>query len=146
MAAVISFDPILFRAQIPAYADPVAYPDATIQGYWDAGACYISTDNYGWLSGGCRARALNLMAAHLIALAGMIAAGQTPGLITSSGVDKVSVGLTPPPLRSQWGWWMSLTPYGAQLWALLQTRAVGGLYVGGAIEIGGLRRGGGLIG
>lgn len=134
MAAVITFDVTAFRAQCPAFADATLYSDAALQGYWDAAACHISTTDYGWLNGECRARALNLMTAHLAALSSLIASGQAPGVMQSASIDKVTISLTPPPLKSQWQWWLSATPYGAQLLALLQSKAVGGFYVGGAPE------------
>lgn len=137
--ATITFDVAAFRLQFPAFADPVAFPDATLQGYRDAATCYISADDYGYLNGDCRARALNLMTAHIAALSVIIAAGQTPGLVSGSTVDKISVTLTPPPVKDQWQWWLALTPYGQQLAALLAAKAVGGLFVGAFFPPRGLR-------
>lgn len=144
MAAAITFDVTAFRAQCPAFADATLYPDAILSGYWDAAACHISTADYGSLNGDCRARALNLMTAHLTTLAGIIASGKAPALLQGAGIDKVTVTLTPPPLRSQWQWWLSTTPYGAQLLAILQGKAVGGFYVGGAPERAAFRSVGGF--
>ena len=144
--AIITFDVDLFREQFPAFADPLIYPDVMLQMYWDMAICYISDEDYGWLKGACRLLALNLMTAHLIASANLIIAGQTSQLIAGATIDKISVSLTPPPLRNQWQWWLSTTPYGLQLWALLQANIVGGFYVGGLPELAGFRRvGGGFI-
>lgn len=142
MSAVILFDPAAFKVAFPAFA---SVPDATLQAYFDAGTCYISDRDYGWLAGECRARALDLMTAHLAALSNMIAAGQMPGLETSATIDKISVTTTPPPLKNQWQWWLSLTPYGQQLLALLTARSVGGFYVGGLPERSAFRKVGGIF-
>lgn len=132
MAAVILFDADLFRAQCPAYANETTYPDATIEGYWDMAIEFVSDKNYGRLINEGRRMAINWMAAHLMYLAGLIAAGQVPGLVQGSTIDVVSVTLTPPPVMNQYRWWLSLTPYGQQLLALLQARSAGGFFVGGS--------------
>lgn len=126
---MITFDIALFRAQFPAFADETTFPDETLQGYWDVAICYISDNDYGYLNGASRVRALNLMTAHLAALSTLIANGQTPGMVQSSTIDKITVTLTPPPLRDAFMWWLNLTPYGAQLAALLAIKAVGGFYI-----------------
>lgn len=130
--SVITFDIAAFRAAFPQFTSDTTFPDATLQGYWDVAIVYISDVNYGYLSGASRERALNLLTAHLAALGVLIAAGQVPGLVSGSTVDKISVTLTPPPVKTQFEWWLSLTPYGQQLAALLSTWAVGGLYIRGA--------------
>lgn len=129
--ADISFDVSAFRALCPEFASVSQYPDTTVEGYWGAAASYVSPTDYGWLSGDARARAINWMCAHLMKLADLAADGNAAGVVTQAAVDKVTVQLAPPPVRSQWQWWLCTTPYGAQLLALLQARAVGGLYVGG---------------
>jgi hypothetical protein len=50
----------------------------------------------------------------------------------TANIDKVNVSLTPPPLKNQWQWWLSISPWGQQLWALLQVNSVGGHYIGGS--------------
>lgn len=132
--SVITFDVNKFRTDFPAFANATTYPDATLQGYFDAATCFVSPQNCGTLRDGCRARALNLMTAHLAALADIIASGQTPGQVQSATIDKVSVTMTPPPNKNQWSWWLGLTPYGQQLLALLAAKSVGGFYVGGSPE------------
>lgn len=141
---ILTFDVAEFRLQFPAFANEITFPDAMLQRHWDMATCYVSDiGNYGWLQGRCRQLAINLMTAHLTALSVLIAAGQTPGLVQNATIDKVSVGLTPPPLRNQWQWWLSTTPYGQELLALLQTRSVGGWYIGGRPELAAFRRVGG---
>lgn len=142
--SVITFDVAAFRISFPAFANDTTYPSAVLQGYWDTGICIVSDENYGWMQGACRTRALNLLTAHLAALADIIASGQTPGLVNSATIDKVSVSLTPPPIRDQWDWWFSLTPYGQQFLVILQAKSVGGFYVGGNPELSAFRKVGGV--
>jgi len=132
-----------FRNSFEAFVDPNVYTDAEIQTFWNSAICYISNEDYGSLSGDCRRAAINLMVAHLMKLSIMIQAGQTPGYVQSAGVDKVSVSLTPPPARNQFAWWLSLTPYGTQLQAMLASNSVGGFYIGGRPETAAFRKVGG---
>lgn len=132
--ALHTFDVTSFREQFPQFADPLEFPDAVLQGYWDAAICYISPYDYGYLQGDCLQRALNLMTAHLTALSVLIADGQNPGFAESATIDKISVSLQPPPAKTQFDWWLGTTPYGAQLLALLSSASVGGFYIGGLPE------------
>ncbi len=135
----ITLDIASFRSAFPAFSSDATYPDATITLYWNMGTCYISDNDYGRLNGNCRELALQMMAAHLISLNNIISDGSTPGQLTASTIDKVSVTLQPPPNKNQWSWWLNNTPYGAQLEALLATASVGGFYVGGRPERRGFR-------
>jgi hypothetical protein len=132
--ATITFDVAAFRVAFPAFASETTFPDETLQGYFDSATCFISDCDYGVLRGDCRADALNLMTAHLAELATKINAGMGTGLVSSSTIDKISVTLTPPPFKSQFQWWLTLTGYGQRLYALLSRKAAGGLYVGGLPE------------
>lgn len=138
--AVIEFDIAAFRAAYPQFANTATFTDATLQGYWDAAICYISDENYGYISGAKRERCLWLMTAHLAALSIIIASGQTPGMVNQATIDKITVTLQPPPIKTQFQWWLGLTPYGQQLLALLQANSVGGMYIGGAPEISAFRK------
>src|SRR6267154_2912 len=140
MTSPYVFDVAAFRLQFPQFASVIQFPNVTLQMYYDQATCYISDQNYGWLNGNCRFLALNLMTAHLAALSLKVNAGKVTGLVQTSTIDKISVGLTPPPLKSQWQWWMNLTSYGQQLFAMLQAKAVGGLYVGGLPERNAIRK------
>ena len=138
----LTFDYTLFAEQVPAYSNIVTYPEATLQAYWDTAIFYVSDSaNCGSLTCDARQYAINLMVAHLVYIAGLIASGQVPGLMQSSTIDKISVTLTPPVIQNQWQWWMSLSPYGQQLLALLQTKSVGGYYFGGSPVLGSFRFG-----
>ena len=144
MAAAVTFNPAAFRVAYPAFAgDPPS--SATLQAYFDSACGYI-TNEYPQCTGMTIAQltlALNLMTAHLAAIAALIAAGTTPGQITQATEDKISVTITPPPNKDQWQWWLGTTPYGQQLLALLLAASVGGFYIGGRRENTALRRGGG---
>lgn len=128
-----------FRLAYPAFANDTAFPDDTLLRYFSTAGAYIANQNYGWLVDDARYLALTLMTAHLAALSVMIASGDTPGLMQGATIDKVSVTLTPPPVKTQFGWWLSLTPYGAQLYALLKLHSAGGFFVGGSATRAGLR-------
>ena len=139
----LTFNVVLFREQFPAFANPVEYPDAQLQMYWDMAVCYVDPVEFCYLTGDCLQLAINQMTAHLAALYGLIAEGQNPGFIKDASIDKVHVSLQAPPDRSQWGTWLASTPYGQMLWALLQAKAVGGYYVGGTPETAAFRKVGG---
>lgn len=129
---LLTFDYAAFIAQCPAYSNAVAYPEATLQAYWNGAINYVSDiGNYGVIQGDARQYALNLMTAHLVFIAGLTAAGQVPGLMQNATIDKVAVGLTPPPLPNQWQWWLNLSPYGQQLLAQLQGQSIGGFFIAG---------------
>lgn len=132
MQAVLVFDIAAFRVEFPAFNNAAAYPNATLQAYWNNATNYISSTNYGWLNCAPRQQALNLLTAHLAALSALIAAGQTPGFVKDATVDKVSVSIVPPETQNQWQWWLNTTPYGQQLLALLTVKSVGGFFVGGS--------------
>ena len=130
---IITFNYASFIAQCPAYSDPVAYPESTLQQYWNGAINYVSNiSNFGDIQGPSRAYALNLMTAHLVFYAGLIAAQQVPALMQTAAIDKVSIGVTPPPLPNQWQWFLDISPYGQQLLALLQVNSVGGHYIAGS--------------
>ena len=143
--AEITFDATTFRAQNPAFADPNVYPTATLQAFFDAAACYISTEDYGYLSGDCRERALYLFTAHLVALDDTRKAGSEAQIITSSSVGGVSVSVLAPTATNEFQRWLSLTPYGLQLRALLRAKGVGGFVVGGFNATAGFRRPDGMF-
>lgn len=124
------FDVAAFRVAFPQFANETTFPDVTLQGFWNVAILYVSDDaDYGRLTGDARARVLNLLTAHLAAQSARIAAGRTPGIVQSSTVDKVSVSLVPPPVKSDFDFWLQQTPYGAQLLALLSIKSAGGWYV-----------------
>jgi hypothetical protein len=142
--ALHTFDVDLFRLQFPAFANPITFPDARLQSDWNMAVCYINPNDFCYLKGDCLQLALNQMTAHLAESSVLIGEGQNPGFIQAASIDKVSVTLQAPPDKSQWGTWLASTPYGQQLWALLQAKSVGGYYVGGVPETSAFRRVGGI--
>ena len=139
------FDVTAFRLQFPEFADPLVYPDVRLQGYWDLATVYKNTTNSCTLTGAQLQQALNLMTAHLARLYASIDKNKTTGLLQSASVDKVSVVLTPPPIKTGFQWWLSQTPYGQQLWALLQVTAAAGFWFGGLPELSAFRKTAGIF-
>ena len=144
----ITLDPAAFRALFPQFADPVKWPDAALSIQFGAATGYVSADTYGDMPVAARTSALYLMTAHLLALGVIIAqnnySGQV-GVVQGAVVDHVQITLTPPPVKSQWQWWLNTTPYGAQLLGLLDAQAAGGFYVGGLPERAAFRKVGGIF-
>ena len=136
MSAII-FNVADFRTQFPAFSNSSTFPDDTLQMYFDISTLYINNPSrpaYCGLNSPKRTQALYLMTAHLTAISVMIAANQGPGIMVNASVDKVAVGLEPPPVANQWQYWLQSTPYGQQLLALLSVASVGGLYIGGSTQ------------
>lgn len=138
-----------FRALFPQFANSATFPDIKLQSQFDLGTGYVSPDSYGDMPIPARTQALYLMTAHLLALGVIVAQngyqGQ-PGVVAGAQIDKINITLTPPPVKSQWRWWLNTTPYGAQLAALLEAQSAGGFFVGGLPERAAFRRVGGGFG
>jgi len=144
----IIFDPAAFRAKFPAFKD---YSDAQLSLYWDTATIFIKDVTNCALDAKALEYALQLMTAHLILLSekdsgtGSGSSG-VYGPVKEASIDKVSVSIVEPPAGTSWRWWMSLTPYGIQLLALLRIKGAGGFYVGGRPEGSAFRRVGGGFG
>ena len=136
MARTINYNDSAFRALFPAFADTTAYPQATIQAWWNQAILYISNVNGGCFFGSKslaqQTQACNQMTAHLMQLNIVIQTGQIPSMVNGATIDKISVTLQPPPVKTQWGWWLSLTAYGQALLALLAMTGAGGMYISAA--------------
>lgn len=143
--ATIALDIAKFRADFPAFSNVTTYPDATITMYYDSAILFISNDDYGRLATTARERAIYLFMAHLIQLNNNITDGTLPSLPSASTIGQESVTLTPPPLKKQFHWWLSLTAYGQQLFAMLQLKSVGGFFAGGSPESSGFRKAWGVF-
>ena len=144
MQAPAVFDCPAFRAAFPAFADCVQYPEAMLARHFAMACTHIPPENT--RLAGVMPHVLGLLTAHLAHLETVQLAGQTAGVLQGATIDKVSVTLTPPPVKSQFEWWCNLTTYGAQLLVLLKRKAAGGLYVGGTpAERGGFRKAGGVF-
>lgn len=136
-----------FRNQFPAFENTTDFPPAQLEGWWTMGTSYINELNgYPWSFRPAQLQlALDLMCAHLGKSFTMINAGQPTVLVQGTAEGTVSVSLTPPPVKSSFGWWLATTPYGQQLRALLKAVANVGLYVGGNWERAGFRKAGGFF-
>jgi hypothetical protein len=126
----LTFDVDEFRQRFaPAFDNQTLYPDATLQAYWDQAICMLSDCGCGPDEGACQRLLLDLMTAHLAYLFNALNTKKSSGIVTSAAIDKISVGMTPPPITSQWGWWLNQSPYGAQLLAMLNLEAAYSVYV-----------------
>jgi hypothetical protein len=130
-----TFDSVAFRAQFPAFTSTTKYPDEQLSGYFTMATAYIYPKDWGGICGAQLQLALNLMTAHLTYLNALIVAGNTSAApVTGATIDKVTVSLEQPQSTSAWGYWLSLSPYGKQLAALLRILSRGGGIVGGSPE------------
>ena len=135
-----------FRTQFPAFDDPAAFPDEMLQLWDDAASLHLSE---GWmLSGATYDLARKLLTAHLVHLAHGIASsgsvGTSGGAVQSASEGSVSVSFTTPPTKTAWQFWLSSSPYGLQLWAMLTIAGSGGVYIGGLPEREAFRKVGGV--
>lgn len=137
----MALDVAKFRELYPEFADPTQYPDAQIVGVFELAECWLGD----YLDGcPCQDNLYYLLAAHLLFERTAIASGSwSGGQVSSSSVGGVSVSIATAPPRSAWQAWLSGSPYGLQLMALLRVRAGGGRYVGGSPERAGFRKIGG---
>ena len=144
-----TFDVTTFRLLYPAFANTTTFPDAYLTAQWTAATSYILKYDNGLIQGEQLQLALNLMTAHLVQINEILASrGTTPtlGVLQTATVDKVTISNMPPPVRSGWQYWLSSTPYGLQLWALLRALAGAGFYIGGLPERAAFRKVGGYFG
>lgn len=135
-----------FRATFSAFANVMTFPDAMVlTWYANAGAYLDMNDNSTGLNGTNLDYALQLLTCHLLTIANNINSGQTTQPINSASEGSVSVAFAPPPFKSGWEYWLSSTPYGQQLWSLLNVQSIGGWSVGGRPESAAFRKAGGLF-
>lgn len=141
-----------FRELLPEFSDDAKFPDAILGVMTSIAAEYINPDDSACRS--LRAKSLEyalcLMAAHLYTLHLQRFGKSNPGMaqggfIQSSSIEDVSVTKAQIPARNAWQAWLSQTPYGQALSALLHIKAAGGLYVGGLPERGAFRKVGGTF-
>lgn len=83
-----------------------------------------------------RKLAIYLLMAHLIKLHYDSATGtNVAGQVASASVDGVSISYVQLPTTTDaWSYWLSLTPWGLQLLALLETMTAIPFYIGGSLE------------
>lgn len=133
-----------FRLLFPAFGDATLYPDAMLEAWFSFAKCEIAPNDSCVLAGECLDMALMLCLAHILQMMADAAKGtMRTGAITAAAIDKVSASFTAPPFASGWQYWLSMTPYGIQLWGLLSSNATGGFYIGGRPEQAAFRKAGG---
>jgi hypothetical protein len=138
-----TFDLASFSAACPALA--ATDPDQLAATFGTATVILTKWD--GCLLAGERLQmALNLLTGHLTQTAKLLAAGQASvAPITGATQGSVSVSMLPPPATSGWQYWLSTTPYGIELWAVLSMAGAGGFLIGGSLERKSFRKAGGIF-
>lgn len=142
-----TFNYALFQQQIPEFATSPS--EDVLQAYFDMVLPMANNGNDSWcggFSGSSLDLILNLLTAHMAKIQELIAQGQTAVIVTSSTIDKVSVGLLAPPVKNMFQYWLATTPYGQQVLALARARFAGGFYSSvGLNERGAFRKVGGVF-
>jgi len=136
------FDLPKFRIAFPMFA---LLQDDQLQSWWDmATATMTSTDGL-LLHGESLQLALTLMTAHLAWLFTRKYPTGATGQVSIATEGSVSISMAIPPYRNGWQFWLTQSPFGNQLWALLMIQSAGGLYVGGSPERSAFRKAGGVF-
>lgn len=136
-----------FRTMFPAYADYQKFSDDMIEMWLNVANVHLKK---GWaLSDKTYDHAIMLMLAHLLhgvakSLDANSESGST-GIVTSATQGSVSVSFATPTTKDAWEFWLASSPYGLQLWALLQQLGSGGLFIGGLPERSAVRKVGGVF-
>lgn len=134
-----------FRTMFPAFEDFKEYPDDAIEMWSNAASFHLGKS---WsLSGERYDYALMLMTAHLCHISGKSSetSSSGSGIVTSASEGSVSVSFATPTTKNGWEFWLASSPYGLQLWALLQQLGAGGRYIGGLPERSAVRKVGGVF-
>lgn len=140
-----TLDLAVFRAGYPMFSDPTLWPDAYIQMSFDTAVLFLGSWDTCALEGDRRQTALYLLTAHILMTNGaaVLPAGSGAGVgaITQATIDKVSVTRAAPPAKGVLAFWLSGTPWGVLLWAMLKQTVAGGFYAVGRPEQAAFRRG-----
>lgn len=137
---MITLDIASFRNQFPPFADPVTFSDQLLQLWFDNATSFMSNDANIYIPLNSQSLALYLLTAHLLAINEAANSGNPLQVIQNATEGTVTVGYVPPPTKNGFQWWLSATPYGQQLWALLQIKSAGGFYFGGSMVRSGIRK------
>lgn len=127
----------VFREQFPAFSSELVWPNETIQSAYDMSGCYIDAANSWYNCTKCQDLISSLMTAHLLTLNGskIAPSNNTPGKVASAAVGSVNVSFVDTTAsKNAFTIWLSKTPYGEQLLALLGRISVGPTYIGGTPE------------
>lgn len=119
-----------FRELYPEFAD---VSDEAVLSIAEQALCLIGEDGCGE---SCGSSGWMLMVAHMLYLRAQASSGGSGGgPLASATIDKVSVSFqASPENKNSYGYWLSTSPYGLQLLAMLSRCSVGGIYVGGSGE------------
>lgn len=132
-----------FRQMFPTLSGNREYSDDVLALWWDAAGEYIAPGRT--ISGEKYRLARLLMTAHLMhGLLNSANGTGGQGAVQSASEGSVSVSFTAPNTRNGWEFWLSTSPYGIQLWAMLKQAAAGGSYFGGLPEREAVRKVGGV--
>lgn len=135
-----------FRKMFPAYSDSQTFSNEMIEMWLDVANVHLKK---GWLSGKTYDHAIMLMLAHLLHSVAKTSSGNAEsgptGIVTSATEGSVSVSFATPTTKDAWEFWLASSPYGLQLWALLQQLGVVGLFIGGLPERSAVRKVGGVF-
>lgn len=100
--------------------------------------CRIGIKNTCFLKDCKRIEIIYLLTAHLSVLSLRAQSGQGgaqgSGQVASASVGEVSVSYVQIPGLDSWSYWLSSTPYGLELLALLDSLSAMGFYFGGTLE------------
>jgi len=150
------YNDALFRQQFPEFADVAKYPEVRLSMYWTVATMFVCSDSspYNVLNGQRLVVILNYVVAHLLTIGqqaedaskqGAAAGSTMGGFTTGATIGEVTVSKMAPPAADGWQWWLSSTPYGQALWAMLEVLAVGGMSIGGLPEREAFRKVGGVF-
>lgn len=123
-------DAATFRQDFPEFADPLAYPDGSVNFYLGLGEMLLPADRWGdTLDYG-----LELFTAHHLSISSRneqtAAAGGTPGVVTgpqsSKAVDKVSVSYDTQAVSLTDGGFWNMSSYGVRFLQLARMIGAGG--------------------
>lgn len=136
-----------FRKMFPAYSDSQTFSNEMIKMWLDVANVHLKKS---WsLSGKTYEHAIMLMLAHLLHSVAKTSSGNAEsgpaGIVTSATEGSVSVSFATPTTKDAWEFWLASSPYGLQLWALLQQLGTGGLFIGGLPERSAVRKVGGVF-
>lgn len=131
--ALHTFNYPLFQEQCPAFA---SVPSEAVLTTYFGMACQFANPNDNWtgFKGDSLDLVLNLMTAHIAQIQAQIAAGQDSVIVDGAGIDKVTVSLMDPPVKTMFQYWLATTPYGKQVLALARAKFAGGFYVSKGIK------------
>lgn len=140
----MAFSVAKFRTDFVEYSDVTKFPDALLTNTASLTVHFMQSSG-DMLTGDSYDYAVELLVAHMLSMAAAAQGGSQGGFYTSSTVDKVSVTMLPPVVRDNFAFYLTQTPYGIQLQALLLAKAIGGTFVGGNQESAAFRRSGGVF-